>query len=198
MRGRALRGLGSAGAALPLAKEKREQHEAPALAHLRHFVQVRAGEHEGAAGRRAVEVGPILRKPQVPALVARVQVQAQGKTTVRGGRAQVVAVGAEHAPRGGVIAGNREAFEACGPEGKGLGDLGHHPAPDRGGQMAHERRLPHRVVAAAFAVGTQGGLAPVPAGLLDAGGDVALGLPDVDQGLAEILVERVGAALPRC
>ena len=62
-----------------LSKQKRQQREAPALCHLRHFVQMGTGKHESAARIRAVEVGAVFTKSQVATLVILVEVQGQRK-----------------------------------------------------------------------------------------------------------------------
>src|SRR5215211_178189 len=131
-------------------EQERQQHEAPPGGHIEDLVQVRAAEQQRGAGSRPVQLGPVLGEAQLTALVAIVEVEGQREPTVRGRGAEVVAVGAEEAAVGRLVAGDLEALEAAGAVRERLRQLGHDPTTDRGGQLAAALRVPHDVVAAAL------------------------------------------------
>src|SRR5919108_4611639 len=131
-------------------EQERQQDEAPPGSHVQDLVQVRAAEQQRSAWGRPVELGPVLGEAQLTALVAIVEVEGEREPTVRGRGAEVVAVGAEEPTVGRLVAGNLEALEAARVVRERLGQLGHDPTTDRGGQLAAALRIAHDVVAAAL------------------------------------------------
>src|SRR5215212_8715894 len=108
-----------------------EGQEGVALApgHGPDLVQQRAGEDDAAAGRRAVAPRAEFREAKIAALVALgVEVDRDGKTTVRGAERRVVAVGLEVPAGLRRVAADEVALHAGGAELEALADLGHQPA----------------------------------------------------------------------
>src|SRR5713226_6650613 len=110
---------GRGGADVVFAEQEGEEHVAQSSGDRQRFVEERAGECDRASRGRLVEMRGVLGEAQVSALVTLV-LEREREPAVRGGEAQVVAVGAEVAARGAVITGDLEALEARGAERKRL------------------------------------------------------------------------------
>ncbi len=155
-------------------------------------MQVRAGEHQSAAGLRAIEMRAVLREPQVAAFVVIVQIQRQRKPTVSRGRTQVIAVGVEKPAGIGIVAGDLEAFKTGGPEDKRFSHFRHQPAPDCGCQTLHKFLIHDNVILSLFVLRTDPLLSSAPVRLLHSGLHAALVFPHVEQMTAHFRGEDIG------
>src|ERR671913_1186897 len=109
---RSLVGPGAQTSGSGFAVEEGQEHEAPARGHVQYFVQVRAGEDERRAWLGSIELIAILRKAQLSAIVAVVEIQGEREHPVRRGWRQVVAMRPEEAAGGCVVTGDLESLEA--------------------------------------------------------------------------------------
>ena len=135
--------------------------------------------------------GPYSGNRGLATLVVPIEVEREREAPVGRRGAQVVSVGLEESTGRRVVAADLESLEPGGSEREGLPDLQHDPPAERGADPLIEFRVGDDVIPASLELRPKCVLALAARGLLDAGLDVAAGLPGVDQLRAHRIVERV-------
>src|SRR5579872_697219 len=113
-----------------LAIEEGEEGIAPPARYWRDLMQRAAGEHHGAAMRRAIAAAAELRKDEIAAVIVPVEVDGDGEAPVLRADIDVVAMAMEMAADGAVVAGDDIAVHARRLELEILRDGRDEPAHD--------------------------------------------------------------------